>query len=273
MIRIWTLSALFLFVPSFLPPAAGTALACTLFGAAGSAVEGGGVLVGKNRDLPLEEEQIVVRRTPRVGPAFMGIASRKSGRITAGVNDKGLVIVTASAGSVADRTRKHLRLEEILERVTSVEGALRVLRQAGMISPIHYLLADPGRLAVLEVFDGEHHAVREIADGVLTHTNHYLLPSMSSFNGKIGRSSRLRLERIRKLMSRPPFSPETFMAFSRDHGSGPGGDSLCRHPLPGKKTANVTVSAWVVRIDPRHPPDIRVRLGRPCGGSFVKISF
>ena len=116
--------------------------------------------LGKNRDLAPEEEQALVRKTPRLGPAFVGIISRKSGRITAGVNDKGLVVVNASASSVEDRTRNHIRLEKILSQAGSVEGALRLFRQEGMKSPIHYLLADPHHLALLEVFSPDRHEIK-----------------------------------------------------------------------------------------------------------------
>ncbi len=260
-------------LPGFFWSLGSAGLACTLYGAIGAAVEGGGVLVGKNRDLAQEEEQVIVREAPRSGPAFVGIASRKSGRITAGVNDKGLVIVNASAGSVEDRTRKHIRLEKIFSQAGSLEGALRLFRQGGMKSPIHYLLADPRHLALLEVFSPERHEIEVVTDGVLTHTNHYLLPSMGSFNGKIGATSPLRLERIRRLTSHPPFSPDRFMAFSRDHENGPGGDSICRHHLPGKKSGRATVSALIVRLDSQKSPEVWVRLGRPCEGTFEKISF
>ncbi len=251
----------------------GTGLACTLYGAIGAAVEGGGVLVGKNRDLAQEEEQVLVRETPRSGLAFLGIASRKGGRITAGVNDKGLVIVNASAGSVDHRSRKHIRLENIFSQAGSVEGALRLLRQDGMKSPIHYLLADPRHLALLEVFSPERHEIKETSEGVLIHTNHYLLPSMGPFNGNPGESSPLRLERIRKLTNSPSFSPDRFMDFSRDHENGPGGNSICRHRLPGKKSGRITVSTLVVKLDPEKPPEVWLRLGRPCEGNFRRISF
>src|SRR4030042_905555 len=72
-------------------------LACTLFAAAGSSVQGGGVLVGKTRDLGQGEEQVLIKEIPPVGIAFLGIASRKNGRMTAGVNEKGLVIAHAAA--------------------------------------------------------------------------------------------------------------------------------------------------------------------------------
>jgi len=251
----------------------GTGLACTLYGAIGAAVEGGGVLLGKTRDLAQEEEQVLVRETPRSGPAFLGIASRKSGRITAGINDKGLVVVNASASSVENRPRNHILLEKVFSQAGSVEGALRLLRQEGMKSPIHYLLADPHHLALLEVFSPERHEIQVTSDGVLIHTNHYLLPSMGPFNGNPGESSPRRLERIRKLTNSPPFSPDRFMDFARDHENGPGGNSICRHHLPGKKSGRITVSALVVRLDPNKSPEVWVRLGHPCEGNFEKISF
>ena len=57
-------------LPGFFWSLGSAGLACTLYGAIGAAVEGGGVLVGKNRDLAQEEEQVLVREAPAPARPF-----------------------------------------------------------------------------------------------------------------------------------------------------------------------------------------------------------
>ena len=248
-------------------------LACTLFGAAGNSVSGGGVLIGKTRDLGRREEQVFIKETPSVGIAFLGIASRKSGRMTAGVNEKGLVVVNAAASSVPQRSRRHLRLEKIFSRAASVEEALKIFRQEGVQSPIHYLLADPKNLILLEVYSPERFEIRRISEGVLIHTNHYFLPEMKARNGKIPESSHTRLNRIHALMQHQPFTIPKFISFSQDHENGPGNLSICRHRPPGKNSGWLTVSALVIGLEEGTSPQVWFRLGQPCAGDFQKASF
>ncbi|MBI5967233.1 MAG: hypothetical protein HY882_05185 [Deltaproteobacteria bacterium] len=247
--------------------------ACTLYAAIGSAVEGGGVLVGKTRDLMKQEEQFLLKETSSSGYSYLGIASRKNSRLTAGINEQGLIIVNASAASIKDRLRKHLRIESVLGRAASGEEALKIFREEGMRSPIHYLLADQKNLVLLEVYNPERLEMRNISEGVLVHTNHYLLPSMADLNGKIDRSSSIRLDRIQSLMKDPPFKILQFISFARDHLNGPGHLAICRHRLPGSKSGGITVSAIVFRLQEGKPPEIWFRLGQPCEGPFQKISF
>jgi len=248
-------------------------LACTLFAAAGSSVQGGGVLVGKTRDLGQGEEQVLIKEIPPVGIAFLGIASRKNGRMTAGVNEKGLVIVNAAASIVPHRSRRHLRLEKIFSRAASVEEALKIFRQEGMQSPIHYLLADPNNLILLEVYSPERFETRRISEGVLVHTNHFFLPGMKNMNGKIPKSSNTRLNRIHSLMQHQPFTISKFISFSQDHENGPGNLSICRHRPPEQKSGWLTVAALVMGLQERTSPEVWFRLGQPCEGDFQKASF
>lgn len=248
-------------------------LACTLFGAAGSAVQGGGVLVGKTRDLGQGEEQVFIKESPPDGIPFMGIASRGKGRITAGANKKGLVILKASASSVPHRSRRHLRLEKVLSRAASVEEALIIFHQEGMHSPIHYLLADPKNLTLLEVYGPERFQNRKIAEGVLFHTNHYFLSGMQERNGRIPQSSNTRLNRIQSLMQHRPFTIPRFVSFSRDHENGPGNLSICRHRPPDQRSGGLTVSALVLGLREGTFPEVWFCLGQPCAGDFQKASF
>jgi len=251
----------------------GDGFACTLYGAIGTAIEGGGVLVGKTRDLWKGEEQVLLKETASSGLAYIGLASRKDGRLTAGLNEKGLVIANASAVSVAARPRRHLRIEKVLCRARTVEEALKIFREEGMKSPIHYLLADQKTLALLEVYSLDRYEIKKTSDGVLFHTNHYLLPSMRAFNGKMSKSSAIRLERIQVLLKDPPFTISKFISLAQDHGNGPGDLSICRHRPPMAKSGGITVSAIVFALGDGKPPEIWFRLGQPCEGTFEKASF
>jgi len=269
----WVSSLIALFILDFGSVLRRDNSACTLYGAIGRAVEGGGVLVGKTRDLTKQEEQVLLKETSSSRFSYLGIASRKNGRLTGGINEKRLIIVNASAASIKDRPRKHLHVESVLGRAASVAEALKIFREEGMGSPIHYLLADQKNLVLLEVYNPERFEIRDISEGVLVHTNHYLLPSMAALNGKIDRSSSVRLDRIQSLMKDPPFKIGQFISFSRDHLNGPGNLAICRHRPPGRKSGGITVSAIVFSLPEGEPPEIWFRLGQPCEGPFEKISF
>ena len=92
--------------------AAPTARACTLWAAAGDAVQGGGAIIVKNRDwTPGESQRIEIFR-PAGGYAYVALmATREAQKSTgvqveidrpvAGVNEKGLTVVSAAASSSA----------------------------------------------------------------------------------------------------------------------------------------------------------------------------
>jgi len=79
--------------------------ACTLWGAVGTAVEGGGTLVAKNRDWAPDHFQELALLRPRRD--FNRLVLRAVGGeepgVKAGVNEKGLVIVSATANQVPAR--------------------------------------------------------------------------------------------------------------------------------------------------------------------------
>lgn len=121
--------------------------ACTLWGAAGERVAGGGTLVAKNRDWTPDHRQELSIVRPKEGYASVvltAIGGAEPGT-KAGVNEKGLVIVAATASQVpaADRRRaeqKKSRITHLLARCASVE---EVLRQIDVLDrPVFYLLGD-----------------------------------------------------------------------------------------------------------------------------------
>ena len=81
--------------------------ACTLWGAAGTSIEGGGTLVAKNRDWAPDHFQELAVLQPAAGYwalALKAIGGEEPG-VKAGVNDKGLVIVSATGNSTSRSSR------------------------------------------------------------------------------------------------------------------------------------------------------------------------
>ena len=71
------------------------ALACTLWGAAGAAANGG-TLISKNRDWAPDHHQVLKKVHPKKGWAYFGLYAEGNGDagLKAGVNEKGLTIVS-----------------------------------------------------------------------------------------------------------------------------------------------------------------------------------
>ena len=85
--------------------------ACIFWGAAGSAVDGGGVLITKNRNwAPDHRQQLNIVR-PKEGYASVVLVAAGGAELgtKVGVNEKGLVIVTATVYQVPTAERQQDR--------------------------------------------------------------------------------------------------------------------------------------------------------------------
>lgn len=198
--------------------------ACTLYGAAGSNVEGGGTILAKNRDWRPDHIQLLRTVKPSRGYAYLALATT-SGFLTgnkAGVNEKGLTIVSASPPSDYENELFFqggtAGIGTVLSRYKSVAEAVDALQAKQWIAgPQAYMLADGKEVAYIEFGPDRSFAVKRTSDGILAHTNHYLEPEMLRFNPqKIG-SSKPRLERVLMLMSaQPELTFGDFQAFASD---------------------------------------------------------
>ena len=241
--------------------------ACTLWAAAGEQVAHGGCLIAKNRDWMPEKGEVRLVSSSK-GHRFLGLFPIRDGKsrgCVAGINERGLVVVTASAGSIprAERIKGGSGLmRKLLTDFSTVE---EVLANGSLFSRTHpsmYLVADRNRTAWIEVAPEGKFSARSTGSGMLAHTNHYLDETLIDANRKIGKSSRTRLERISELLERrkAPLTLENFIAFSQDRRDGPD-DSLWR--TGGKPEGQRTLASWIVSLPPAAPPDIYVRLANP----------
>jgi isopenicillin-N N-acyltransferase-like protein len=245
------------------------ASACTLFGAIGSCVEGVGVLIGKTRDRPENMEQEFIEVSPKVGYRYRGISTKGKPVVTSGINEKGLIVVSAAASNFK-KEAPITTVAKILSKVSSVDGVIAMCRKGEIQGPISYLVGDRNMIAIIEVIDGKQNAFLARQEGVLSHTNHFVLKEMKAYNPKLGASSQARLTRIETLLEKGPFTRGTFIAFTKDHENGPGNNSICRHDKVGTQSGERTVSAAVFCLPRQGAPEMWVALGQPCQSTFEK---
>jgi predicted choloylglycine hydrolase len=242
------------------------ARACTLWAAAGDGVEDGGTLLAKNRDMPPQISELRIY-TPKTGYRFLGLFHVKGAKAlpVAGINEKGLAIVSATASSIprVERyaTGRGLN-EKLLTAFDSVDSLLADRELLSASHPTFYMAADRKKIAVIEVGPKGQVAVKTQENGVLFHTNHYLDPKLLQANEKVGRSSQVRLDRIGALMTGAPvpFNVEAFKRFSEDQSGGPD-DSIWRTgSTPARER---TLATWIVSLPKNGYPTVSVKLANP----------
>jgi hypothetical protein len=240
-----------------------SAPACTLWGAAGECVAGQGTLIVKNRDWKPDHVQEARLVHPRAGLSYFGLFAKggEEPGLKAGVNSKGLTVVTATAGSIPAAIRKSQPgkrgiLAELLTGHDSVEAVLAHRELFAQARPAIFLLADHRQLAQIEVaLDGKY-AVRSETNGTLGHTNGYQEETLRSAYGSAGTSSTKRLERIKTLLAeaRRPLTVAQFKQMSADQHDGPD-NSLWR---TGAKTR--TLAMWLVESPRQGPPVLHLKI-------------
>jgi hypothetical protein len=258
--RIKTLLAVVIFA---LPPVPATA--CTLWGAAGAAADGG-TLISKNRDWKPDHTQYLKMVRPKKGLAYFGLFAEGNDEpgLKAGVNEKGLTIISASS-NIPRRTREqqmgeHGLMRRILEKYDSVDSLVGDAQQVFSHAYAAFLLvSDRSKVLSVEIgLDGKF-ALKVTESGPVTHTNHYLDPQLAAlYNRKTEPSSETRLTRVNTLLteSSKPHSLDQFSAISRDHHDG-ADNSLWRN---GRA---YTMASWIVASPAVGAPRLRVVIANP----------
>ncbi len=242
--------------------------ACTLWAAAGDEwVKGGGTLIVKNRDWRPDHQQEVRLTTPKSGFRYFGLYAlgKTSSGIKAGINEHGLVVVTATAGAIPEKERVKMKgaggvTSRLLSGCDSVESALQ--KKELFVGPQYIMLADRKHIAYVEIGDKGRHAIRCVDKGILYHTNHYLEPSMLEWNRAIGESSRIRCERIKELLEGTPrpYTLNDFAAMSKDQHAGPD-NSI--HRTGSSEKVSATLACWIVALPPEGSPRLWLRILNP----------
>jgi isopenicillin-N N-acyltransferase-like protein len=241
------------------------AQACTLFAAAGKSVQGGGVIIAKNRDRsPLTSGlQVFI---PPAGYRHLGLVSLDSPNApaVAGINEKGLVVVDASPSSLPLKEEDCSAIpltQALLTRCASVQEVLAQKELFCASYPVFEMVADRHQVAIIEVAPGGQVSVQAIDRGTLCHTNHYLSSQLLWANQTAHHSSQVRFRRISRLFDREwkPFTFADFLVFSQDRVAGPD-DSLNRLGSTPEKTR--TLATFVVHLAD-DAPHVFVRMSNP----------
>jgi isopenicillin-N N-acyltransferase-like protein len=240
--------------------------ACTLWGATGMWVEGGGTLIAKNRDWAPDHRQELAVLKPAEG--YRSLALRAVGGaepgVKAGVNEKGLVIISASANQVPSAERKKFQQKKGLIRHLLATSARvgDVLRNLDLMNrPVFYMVGDSRELALIEIAPDGSRSVTRKDSGSLAHTNHYFAVDTPRLR-KPGESTIQRLERIEALLQSggKPFRTEDFIRFSEDRNAGTD-NSIWRTGSPINR--NRTLATWLVFLPPSGSPQLYLKTADP----------
>lgn len=242
--------------------------ACTLWGVAGTDASGGTIVV-KNRDWKPDHTQVLKAHRGEKGHAYFGLwtvyAEKSTEGLVAGVNEQGLTVFTAAAGSIPrgmweDRPVRrsftgalladYANCDEVLANKDAIFSALR---------PVFVMISDRKKILDVEVGLGGKYAVKTIENGVVAHANHFLDESLVEFNISVGESSMKRFARITHLLevSPRPFTAECFAVMGKDQHDGPD-NSLWR---TGKVAR--TLASWIVETPAHGAPKLRVVIANP----------
>ena len=240
--------------------------ACTLFAANGSVVDDGGTLIVKNRDWEPNQHQVIKFVPAKDGYSYFGLyAEGTPAGMKAGINEKGLVVLSATAGSIPYKERKNMpdkpgSMTKLLKECASVEEALT--RTDLFLGPKILMLADKKSVATIEIGPEGKFSIDQKENDYICHANHYVAEDMLNFNKKIGQSSQKRYERICQLLddASSPFSLDVFLNFSNDRNDGPD-NSIFR--LGSNPATTRTMAVWAVKIPLDSSPEVYVRILNP----------
>ena len=259
--------SLFLFL-TVLCVAAPDVRACTVWGAAGNRVKGGGVIIAKNRDNSPGLTTVLKLLRPEKGyRVFALVDTEAEGYIVGGINEKGLVVLNAAASSVS-REKRLIATEDFSERLLttfdSVEAALSRPELFSASYPALYMLADSTKIVTIEIAPGGNVATHAVANGTVAFTNHYVDKKVSLANERISANSKFRVDRIRHLLAsrHSPMTKSDFIAMSADRRGGPDRAIWRTGAAPGKVR---TLASMIISLPKRGQPEIFVKLAAPGG--------
>ncbi len=266
-----------------LSPLASFSLASTFWAACGEGISNGGeTLVAYVRDdLPGEQTFAAINEEGTL--PFKGIFVGKTHRFEAGLNERGLFVGQISVASVSRNERlslfpKRFKSPEgwfggewLTRHCSSVDEALKQ-RQVLSGYPMIYVLADKTEIAFVECLPNGQFKIRRATSGVLSHTNHYVLPETTADNRELPASSSARLVRIRSLLSEEskPYQLEQFLSMALDTQDGP---DFSIYRVGSKPRSPKTTAVWLLKFPGQESPVSYLRLLNETSWETVRERF
>ena len=260
--------AVFFFCLAILAAEETRVFACSLWAATGDRSKDGGSLIGQTWDVPQGTRGEMRLVIPEKGFRYLGIfplTARTGDNVVAGINERGLAIVTTTAYTMAPKKKliggANLT-ETILTSFVSVDAVLENRNLLSRSRPVFLVVADHSKIALVQIGSGGHLAVDVTGNGVFSHTNHYTHQNLLEENERYDGGSLLRLNRLQHLLvNHPdPFTIDDFLSIAGDRNNGPD-NSIWRSG--GSPKHERTLASWVAFLPRNSPPEIYFKLLNP----------
>ncbi len=247
---------------------------CTTIAATPEATFSKGTLVGKNWDwIPESQKLGVILKKKRKGKPN-SVALTEAGLLTRdGFNSAGLCIVANALAS--DKWRfgvpLHIILNKIIESSTLNDAMAAVLSAKRASSNNYMIVHAMGEAVSIEAAPCDYN-VLWAKDGVLLHTNHFIVsnPSIKDLLPGLYPNTLIRLERATKLLAKEHtrIDGQVFKTILTDHFDKP--FSICWHPDERFESNHCiqTNASLIIDLNRR---TLEIALGPPCRHEYVPI--
>lgn len=241
---------------------------CTLWSAIGSSAKDNITLIAKNRDWSPDHKQVLKKVLNKDGLNYFALIVEEGNDpgVKAGINQKNLVVISASAGSIPKNERDKIKNKKNLVRtlLTYYENVPAVINDKKIFEtskPMFYMIADKDYIAYIEVAIDSKYSVKIKNNGILFHTNHYLDEKLNYSNKKIGKSSLIRFNRISLLMNEnKQFTFDDFLKISNDKNDGQDNSIWRTGSKPDKER---TLASWIVSISKHDNIIVYIKIANP----------
>jgi len=265
--------------------------ACTSLGFSSQKTATKETIVAKNFDYVNDFAPYHLTREtiPKEGYKTLGCTMAPLPGVVDGMNEYGLT-VTYNLAYTTEKPKcfvpLSMALQEMLETCRSVDESVRFLTQAkrGGHDALLMLADAEGYMKTVEI-TSNHTSTREMTDGQIINTNHYLteemqqleIPHNAVYIGRVPKelvdvrvheSSERRLRRVQELLKNGAGMDEsTIIAILRDHGGDdkPSINTICRH--------GDYVSTLRSVIFYPYRKVVKVLYGNPCRNEYNELTF
>ena len=205
---------------------------------------------------------------PKRGSRFLGLfplQTKDRHNIVAGINELGLVIITASANSKLPRKRfvgNSNLVETILTSFGTVDAVMANKSLFSKARPMFLIIADHSKIILAQIGSAGKHTVNVAGNVLFYHTNHYTHQNLLKENELFVENSILRLNRLQNLLAshQEAFVMDVFLSIAGDRGNGPD-NSIWR--IGSSEKEERTLASWVAYLSKNSPPELYFKLLNP----------
>lgn len=249
------------------------ALACSMWAATGDRLRDGGTLVGMTWDVPRGMKGELRFVIPEKGSRYLGLFPlhvEDNDIVIAGINELGLVVVTASADSKKSKKKPRRGgnlVETILTSFGTVDSVLTDRKIFSEAHPLFLIIADSTKIALIQIGSGGKHTVDSTNNGLFYQTNHYTRQNLLKENELYVKNSVLRLNRLQYLIVNHtrPFTLDDFLSIAGDRSNGPD-NSIWR--IGSSENKERTLASLVVYLSENSPPELYFKLLNPSSNEL-----